>query len=289
MVTIENADVRVQVKPKGAELDSLFSKENNLEYLWSGDEKFWSKKSPVLFPIVGTLKQNTFYYNDETYHLTRHGFARDSNFSIINHSQTSVTFSLASSEETLRHYPFPFRFDVAYTLEANMIHVKYAVANTGSGNMYFSVGGHPAFRIPLEKKADYNDYYFEFDQIEDGYRWLISREGLIEPVPLPFMINTNILPVNKDLFRNDAIVFKYLNSTTVKLKCNKSARGIEVSYPGFPFIGLWAAPDADFVCIEPWCGIADSTTSTQQLINKEGINLLTPGELFERTWSITLL
>lgn len=289
MVTLENADIRVQVKSKGAELDSLFSKEHNLEYLWSGDASFWNKKSPVLFPVVGTLKQNTYFYNNKAYTLTRHGFARDSNFAITGESETSVTLTLRSSDDTLRNYPFPFRFDVTYSLEANVVHVKYTVTNTGDDNMYFSVGGHPAFTIPLDKNLDYNDYFFEFEQIEDVYRWLISSEGLIEPVSVPFLINQKVLPITKDLFRNDAIVFKYMNSTRIKLKSHKSPRGIEVSYPGFPFIGLWAAPNADFVCIEPWCGIADSTTSNQQLINKEGINLLTPAEVFERTWSVALL
>lgn len=288
MITLENGNIKVAVKTKGAELDSLYSKDTELEYLWSGDEKFWNKKSPILFPIVGTLKQNTYFYEDKPYILTRHGFGRDSEFSLTEQSEHSATLTLADDENTRRHFPFPFKLDVTYTIELNTVHVRYRVTNNGSENMYFSIGAHPAFRVPLEKKRVYDDYYFEFEQIEDGYRWLISSEGLIEPNTVPFLINTNVLPINKELFRNDAIVFKYLNSTKVKLKSNKSKHGVEVGFPGFPFIGFWAAPGADFVCIEPWCGIADSTTSKQELINKEGINLLTPEQVFERTWSVTL-
>ena len=288
MITLENDQLKIQVKTKGAELDSLYSKETDIEYLWSGDAKFWNKKSPILFPIVGTLKQNTYYYNNKPYSLTRHGFARDMEFTVTAQSENSATLTLTDDENTLRSFPFPFRLDVTYSLESTSMFVKYSVTNTGSDNMFFSIGAHPAFRLPFEKKADYHDYYFEFEQTEDAYRWLISNQGLLEPVTVPFLINTNILHINKELFRNDALVFKYLNSHKVKLKSDRSKHGVEVSFPGFPFLGLWAAPNADFVCIEPWCGIADSATSNQVLINKEGVNLLTPSQAFERTWSVRL-
>lgn len=288
MITLENDQLKVVVKTKGAELDSLYSKETNLEYLWSVDPRFWNKKSPILFPIVGTLKQNTFFYNNKPYILTRHGFARDMEFSISAQSENAATLTLTDNENTLRDFPFPFTLDVIYLIDTAALHVTYKVTNTGNDNMFFSIGAHPAFKVPLDKKLNYTDYYFEFEQLEDGYRWLISREGLIEPVTVPFLINTNKLHITKELFRDDAIVFKYLNSHKVKLKSNKSKHGVELSYPGFPFLGLWAAPGADFVCIEPWCGIADSSTSKQELINKEGINLLTPSQIFERTWSVRL-
>ena len=288
MVTLENDRVRVQVITKGAELHSIYSKEHDLEYLWSGDAKFWNRKSPILFPVVGTLKNNTYFYKDKSYNLPRHGFARDMEFQVTETSAHSATLTLTDNEQTELNFPFQFRLDVVYTLSSDTVHVKYMVLNTGNNNMFFSIGSHPAFNVPLEKNLDYQDYYFEFNQIENGYRWLISREGLIEPNTVPFLINTNVLPITKELFRDDALVFKYLNSNAVKLKSDKSSHGVEVFFPGFPFIGLWAAPGADFVCIEPWCGIADSTTSTQQLINKEGINLLTPAQAFERTWSVRL-
>lgn len=288
MVTLENDKIKVAIKTKGAELDSLYSKDTRLEYLWSGDAAFWNKKSPILFPIVGTLKQNIYYYKNKAYTLSRHGFARDKEFSVTEESGVSATFSLKHDESTLLNYPFPFRLNVKYSVDADMLHVNYHVTNTGNDNMYFSIGAHPAFRVPLEKKLYYDDYYFEFEQIEDAYRWLISSEGLIEPNTVPFLINTNVLPITKELFRNDAIVFKYPNSTKIRLKSNKSPHGVEVNYPGFPFIGLWAAPNADFVCIEPWCGIADSTTSRQEFINKEGIQLLTAEQAFERTWTVRL-
>ena len=209
-------------------------------------------------------------------------------FTITDRSETSVTLTLTDDENTIKNFPFPFRLNVIYSIASNTLHVTYQVYNTASENMYFSIGGHPAFKVPIEKNIDYHDYYFEFEQTEDAYRWLISSEGLLEPNTVPFLINSNVLHISKELFRDDALVFKYLNSHKVKLKSDRSKHGVEVSFPGFPFLGLWAAPNADFVCIEPWCGIADSTTSNQEFINKEGINLLTPSQVFERTWSVAL-
>ena len=288
MFTIENDQLRISVKSKGAELDSLFSKETGLEYLWSGDPAFWAKKSPILFPIVGTLKDNTYHYNNKPYHLTRHGFARDRDFAVTAQTWNSLTLTLASDDATLAVYPFTFRLEVVYTIVNNELEVKYIVLNEGQNNMFFSIGGHPAFRLPLEEGIAYDDYYFEFSRLEDARRWMISHGGLIEPTTVPFITNDNRLDISKDMFRHDAIVFKYLNSDSIKLKTKKSRHGLEVRFPRFPFLGLWAAPHADFVCIEPWCGIADSTSTKQELINKEGINLLTPGQEFERKWSVVV-
>jgi galactose mutarotase-like enzyme len=285
MVIIESNEIKVRVNPIGAELDSIFSSETKIEYLWSGDPDYWPKKSPVLFPIVGRLKENTYYYNNKKYHLPRHGFARDMDFEVTAQSGIAVTLSLHSDDSTLTVYPFPFRLDISYTALENGVHVQYVVTNKGDENMYFSIGGHPAFRVPLQEGLLYDDYYFEFEQREDALRWMVSREGLIEPTALPFIINDDKLKINRELFRNDAIVFKYLNSHIMRIKSNKSPHGVEVHFTRFPFIGLWAAPNADFVCIEPWCGIADSTTTKQQLIHKEGINLLTPQESFIREWT----
>src|SRR5688572_23413217 len=179
MVVLQNEYVKVDIKTKGAELDSLHSKHTGIEYLWSGDAAFWNKKSPILFPIVGALKQNTYYYKNRPYQLPRHGFARDKEFKITAQSPESATFTLSHDDSTLGVYPFPFTLDVTYTVDANALHVGYVVNNMGEDNMYFSIGAHPAFRVPLEKKLFYDDYFFEFERLEDAYRWLISSEGLI--------------------------------------------------------------------------------------------------------------
>jgi galactose mutarotase-like enzyme len=287
MFTIENEYLTISIRSKGAELDNIYSKKTRLEYLWSGDAKYWSKKSPVLFPIVGTLKNNTYYHNNKPFHLTRHGFARDREFAVTASSTDAVTFTLLADEKTLEVFPFNFQLNITYSLIKNSLQVDYAVTNKGNENMYFSIGGHPAFKVPLEEGLEYDDYYFEFSNTENARRWMISNEGLIEAVTVPLITNDNKLPLSKDLFLNDAVVFKYLNSETITLKTDRSEHGIELTFPGFPFLGLWAPPNADFICIEPWCGISDSVTSTQQLINKEGIHLLTPTLAFDRKWTAT--
>ena len=284
--TIQNDYLSVEVQAKGAELMSLYNKKEQLEYMWSGDPAFWGKHSPVLFPIIGELKNNTYYYNNKAYQLGRHGFARDMEFTVTEQTTSSIGFSLLSNAGTLQKFPFEFGFDIEYLLQQDWLTVTYKVKNTGNGDMYFSVGGHPAFKVPLVEGADYNDYYLEFNEPELAGRWPISAEGLIETDAEPFLLNTNKLPLRKELFYRDAIVFKNLRSDTVRLRSSKHDKGIEFNFPGFPYLGVWAAKDADFVCIEPWCGIADSVNSNQQLTEKEGINRLAPQGIFERSWGV---
>src|SRR4051812_28058769 len=180
MTSIENDILKVSVKTKGAELDSLYNKVTELEYMWSADVNVWPKKSPVLFPIVGTIKNDTYYYQDKEYSLTRHGFARETDFLLTAQTSTTLQFTLQSNEITYTKYPFSFRFDVLYSLEADKLQVTYKITNTGNDKMYFSVGGHPAFALPLKKDTAYNDYYLEFNKRETAARWPISKDGLIE-------------------------------------------------------------------------------------------------------------
>jgi galactose mutarotase-like enzyme len=151
--------LRVQINPMGAELSSLFNKTNGLEYIWSGDALYWGKKSPVLFPIVGTLKNNQYFFNGKSYPMNRHGFAREKMFTVVSHSANSIHFELQSDEHSLQVYPFQFNFSLIYTLSSTSLSVCYQVKNKGNEGMYFSVGGHPAFRLPLTDKLVYDDYY----------------------------------------------------------------------------------------------------------------------------------
>ena len=144
--------------------------------------------------------------------------------------------------------------------------------------MYFSVGGHPAFKLPLVNGTAYNDYELEFNTIETVDRWPISKDGLIDNTTLPLLQNTNLLPLNKSLFNHDAIVLKHLQSDAVRLVSSKTQHGLRFSFSGFPYLGLWAAPGADFLCIEPWCGIADSV---------DGLLQLQAGNTFKATWSVS--
>jgi galactose mutarotase-like enzyme len=288
MIRISNETLTVAIAEKGAELQSIIRNDNSLEYMWSGDPAFWGKKSPVLFPIVGGLKNNTYRYNGHEYTLGRHGFARDMNFVVAEQGPDNVLFSLVASEDTLQVYPFQFIFSVRYVLEGNKLSVTYHVKNTGGELMYFSVGAHPAFRVPLADGTRFTDYYLEFNKLENAGRWPLSAGGQIETAAAPLLENTNKLPLHKPLFYEDALVFKHLQSDNITIKSDLTAYSISVQFDGFPYMGIWSAKDADFVCIEPWCGIADSVNASGELSEKEGINVLHPGQLFDRTWSVTL-
>ena len=288
MFTIQNHLLSVSIQEKGAELQSIYHKGFDIEYLWSADPAYWAKKSPVLFPIIGTLKNNSYSYEGKNYNLSRHGFAREMEFTITKQAEDSITFTIVSSEKTKAVFPFDFSFSITYSLDNSQLSVTYAVENTGNGNMYFSVGGHPAFKLPLVNGTSYDDYLLEFNKPETAPRWPISADGLIEAEPLPFFQDTKIVSLRKALFNRDAIVLKHLNSDTVKLISNATNHGLNFCFEGFPYLGLWAAPGADFICIEPWCGMADSVTASGEWPDKEGLEELAAGKTFERTWWVSL-
>jgi len=286
--TIQNEVLKVQISDKGAELQSIFNTSTELEYLWKGDAAFWGKKSPILFPIVGTLKNNTYYYQQKAYQLNRHGFARDMLFAAEKLDETSIRFILKSNAETLSVYPFSFLLIVHYTLKNNALSVTYTVKNTGENVMYFSLGAHPAFAVPLTEDTNYEQYTLIFNQFEKAGIWPLTADGLIQTQPVPFFNNNNKIDLKKSLFYGDALVFKHLQSSIIQLRNNQNEHGLTFTYHHFPYLGIWAAKDADFVCIEPWCGIADSETTTQQLSEKEGIEQLAAGDVFERSWQVSV-
>lgn len=287
--SIENNRTSISVSTKGAELQSFFDKHTGTEYMWGGNPDFWGKKSPVLFPIVGSLKDNTYFFNHKSYQLGRHGFARDREFTLNEHNENSLLFSIQSDESSLKIYPFEFEFSILYTLKEAELSVTYIVKNTGNDSMFFSVGGHPAFKVPIFDGDEYTDYSLVFNKTETTGRWPITAGGLIDTAPVPLLQDCDTIRLNKELFQKDAIVLKNLNSDEVKLISAKNNRGINFSFAEFAYLGIWSAKNADFVCIEPWCGIADSANTNQSLVNKEGINKLAPACMWERKWCISII
>ncbi len=286
--TIHNNELSIAIASKGAELQSIINKDFGIEYIWSGDAAYWAKKSPVLFPIVGGLKNNSYQYKGNIYYLPRHGFARDMEFTVTAQEEDTITFTLSSNKETLAKYPFSFNFSLRYSLQKNKLSVTYNVENTGTETMLFSVGAHPAFKIPIAEGTTFEDYYLQFSSVENEGRWPLSPDGFIENFTTPVLENTDRLGLTKSLLYKDALVFKQLRSTEISLLSSKTNHGLKLSLQGFPYMGIWNAKDADFICIEPWCGIADSVTASGNLEDKEGINLLQPAQAFKRTWSAEL-
>ena len=286
MFEISNKILTVKISAHGAELQSIVNKEKLLEYMWSGDPAFWGKKSPVLFPIVGGLKDASYQHQGITYQLGRHGFAREREFTVSFHSEDRIRFSLVSDETTKEVYPFDFVFSIEYSIKKNQLTVKYHVENIGLENLLFSVGAHPAFKVPLVEGTTYEDYQLIFSEKENAGIYPLSAEGLLEKHTTPFLNDSNSIPLTKELFAKDALVFKNLKSNYIGILNNKNAQGLKLHFTNFPFMGIWAAKNANFVCIEPWCGIADTVDASGELSEKEGINQLSPNQSFERAWSV---
>ncbi|WP_443937112.1 aldose 1-epimerase family protein [Pedobacter sp. MW01-1-1] len=285
MITLENAYIQAKITEKGAELQSLFSTETNVEYLWSGDATYWAKRSPILFPIVGSLKDDTYRYRGKEYALPRHGFARDYLFDSKQISATEAVFTLSQSDEILQKYPFYFTLAVKYTLIDRKLNVTYEVLNTGSDELLFSLGAHPAFAVPNTPATRYEDYYLTFNDDEKLVCWQLEQ-GLLANSTTTIPLNGHKLKLDHALFVNDALVLKNLQSNCVSLLNVKNDVGLHFHFDDFPFFGIWAAPDAPFVCLEPWCGVADSVNHTKEITQKEGVVRLEPAEEFVRFWEV---
>ena len=285
MITLSNNDIIIVINENGAELQSIQHKE--IEYLWQADAKFWGKHSPVLFPVVGELKDGNYIFNNKEYKLSRHGFARDKMFKAEQTSSDSASFTLTSNAETLTVFPFEFIFHVEYLIKEAELFCSYHVQNTGNNVMYFSVGGHPAFNVPLTKNLSYKDYFLQFENDDELQRYLLQN-GLLSGETETIQLNNKTLQLKPELFYKDAIVLKHINSKQITLRTNKDAHGLKFKFDGFPFFGIWAAKDAPFVCIEPWCGIADSVNHNQKLEEKEGIIELKGKSHWTRAWKVEI-
>ena len=285
-----NSELEIAVRQPGGELASIKSLKSGLEYMWGCDPAIWKSTAPVLFPIVGGLKDKTYLWKGEKYNLNRHGFVRENpQLELTGITADTLSFGMSTSRETLKIYPFHFEFSIHFILDGTKIRVIHQVTNTGDEPLYFSVGGHPAFKCPIHPEEAYDDYYLEFETKENASTWLLHEDGTILDKTAPVFQNTNILPLSHELFSKDALVFKDLKSRKVTLKSKKSKEALSVTYRDFPYLGIWAKTNGDFVCIEPWLGIADRYDTDQKLENKEGILQLAAGALFEVEYDVEIL
>ncbi|MCX2485952.1 aldose 1-epimerase family protein [Pedobacter sp. MR2016-24] len=285
MILLENENIKVAISPKGAELQSIHSKTTDFEYLWKGDPQYWGKFSPVLFPIVGALKDNKYIFGNQEYELPRHGFARDHEFDFEQISNEEVLFTLSQTADTLKVYPFEFKLGLRYQIAGTKVSCNYEVYNPGLEALLFSVGGHPAFAAPLTAGSVYEDYYLEFNK-DESITYHKIEDNLIADETASLVLDDSKLVLKHELFYNDALVIKELKSDSISLKNKRNQHGLTFNFENFPYFGIWAARDADFICLEPWCGIADGVNHNQQLRDKEGIISLSPGLDWKRSWSV---
>lgn len=292
MITkLENEFISIELDDNGAQLTSIKNKNNNLEYLWQGDEKFWKRQAPNLFPIVGKLKDNKFKYKDNKYSMGQHGFARDSKFKLNLTDENKVIFELNSDDKTKLIYPFDFKLLIEYELIDNEIIVRYHVKNTGLDKMYFSIGSHPAFNVPVDNES-FDDYEVKITS-ENNLNRIFLKDGLSDlSNPVKFDV-TNNLKIERSLFKDDAVILdsQVKQNYKISLMNLKDNHGVVLESYNNRYLGIWSMypKNAPFVCIEPWWGIADDIDSNQQITEKSGINILDSNENFESKFKIEIL
>lgn len=265
---LKNNDLQVTLHHKGAEIQSIIHKE--IEYLWQGDAKYWGRRSPVLFPIVGRLLDNEYKYENNIYSLSQHGFARDMEFSVIDSTTDSVLYLLTENKSSLEKYPFDFSLFIGYKLIDNQIEVTWKVINASKNEMYFQIGAHPAFNFLngslLTLQCKTNQYHLE---------------GTPYVHKVTSNVDVNSITFDDSTFKNDAIIYDNINRIVLK----DDQKSVELRCEGFPYLGIWTTvkegKNAPFICLEPWFGIADYIDHNKELVHKKGINVLKPQEVFK--------
>lgn len=284
---ISNDTLSVAIKSFGAELQSI--KYASKEYLWQGNPKFWKHQSPTLFPIVGRLVDHEYNLDGKTYKMKFHGFAWESDFTMVKKTAKSIIFELNSSKKTKAQYPYNFSLQIEYFLRDKNLDVKYYVKNTSKKeDLYFSIGGHPAFNIPLKEDQKRNEYQIVFDT--DAMPKSIDKEsGLFVDSYTQYFTEPGVLTLQDTTFVRGALVFKpnpFSKATLVHKPTQEKV--FTVKFKGFPYLGIWSQkdPKTPFVCVEPWFGVAESVTHNKEFTQKEGIQILKPNKEFYSIYSI---
>ncbi len=284
--SISNKKISISVNSLGAELTSL--KSNDTELLWQSDKNVWPRYAPVLFPIVGKVKNDQYSYKDSVYKLTQHGFARDKEFALTEQKENVLEFELTANEETLKIYPFHFSFGIRYELQDSTLKVEYVVFNPDKDDLLFSVGAHPGFNCKRVNGESLNDFYLEFENKNELIIEKLS-EGLLSGETSVLKLNAGKLQLSTALFDNDALVFKNTQIENVKLCSGRSKQQITMNCKDWPYFGIWTKKGSDaFVCLEPWYGITDTKQSLGNITSKEGIIKLKQNSKFMAFFNIAL-
>lgn len=288
MVELRNEQISITVSEKGAELQSI-KDANGKEYLWQGDPAFWPRRSPILFPIVCSVNNDTYQAEGQEYHLPRHGFARDTDFKLISRSDRKVTFALESSEETRKVYPYDFTLSVSYVLDDNKIGVIWHVHNTDTREIHFQIGGHPAFNIPDMKAGESQYGRIRLDNAEplDGLKSYI--DGSHEMIEVPVETEQGVIEFSDNTWRNDSV--KIHKSQVHRAELLNKAGEPEVTLEfRTPVIAFWSpyGKEAPFVCIEPWYGLGDPRGFLGAFKEKPLMNHLQPGASFMSKYDIII-
>ncbi len=280
-IILDNDTYKATIETLGAELIHLVRKSDGYDYMWSGDSTYWSGRSPVLFPIIGSLNGGQIKVADKSYSMGNHGFARKSEFECVSSSQKEAVFRLSESEETLKQYPFKFTLELKCCLTTSGVQINYSVINDDEIIMPFQIGTHAAFNCPFGTSAELKEWYLEFEKVETLKR-LGVKDNLIDVNDqTTVMSHSNILPLKKEDFYEYAFVFKNIESKSVRLKSKVTDESIKVSYDNLPDLAIWQPKDAPFLCIEPWYGHGDVLGFEGDIMEKEPMVHLKPKDIFE--------
>lgn len=288
--TIQNEHLTVKIHEKGATLWSIQDKDST-EYLWQGDERYWSDRSPNLFPYIARMTQGQYKFQDKTYHMDIHGFAKDIIFEAEQISDSHIVFSIRNTEKTYTQYPFQFCFSILYKLEGFKLSTTYYVRNDDEKTMYFGVGGHPGFNLPLEEGRSFEDYYLEFDSVSKAKRVGFSEDCFVTGELTEFSLEDGIrLPLTHNMFDDDAIVLTDM-AASVSLKTNMGNKGVRVAYPNMSYLGIWHMPktDAPYVCIEPWSSLPSRKGVVEDLESQPSLVALRAKCEYENEFTIEVV
>lgn len=285
MITLTNDQLTVQVNELGAQLHSIKRHGDPHEYLWQGDSASWGRQAPILFPFVGRLKDDQYVFDGRTYHQTQHGFARDRRFTVISQQADQVTFEQHDDEQTRKAFPFAFSLQVTMKLAGDQLQVSYTVKNPAAEHsLIYAIGAHPGFNMPLDTgKVQLNV------QPAETYSRVVLK-GAYNDFNHPQLIDMHQpLALNHQTFENDAVIFKTAGSNfAATLTDPASQHGVTVTTQGTQYVGVWSAypAQADFVCVEPWWGIADNLNADGRLLHKQDMHRLAPQQSAQYHFSI---
>lgn len=280
--SIENENLICTIESNGAQVRSLKNKVTGEEYIWQIDKSVWEHSSPVIFPSIGILKDNKLVYNGIEYDMPKHGIIRGNDKLIFEKSRSSkCRFTLKSSVETLKSYPFQFSFSVEYTLVKNQLSMKYLIHNQDSAPMHFACGGHTAYSCPLGEGVKLSDYVLEFPGDVKLESNTMLASGLLSNEKREIKSSGKLLELSKNLFDKDFLIFSDFEYDWVRLRRKGSSKGIVVHFKDCPHLALWSKPGADFLCIEPWLGLPDFEDESTLLTEKRAHKIIQPDEHFE--------
>lgn len=284
---IRNESLTLEIDAHGAEMKSLIDNCSGQEYLWCGDVAYWGRTSPVLFPLVGNYREKQSCFDGKWYSLSQHGFARDMDFELVSEKGDEIWFALEDSPETLEKYPFGFRLELGYRLQGRAVEVLWKVTNKNDREMYFSIGGHPAFNCPLRAGEKQTDYRIGFDTCEPLTASVLDENGTVSERTKVLELTGGMLQITDSLFDEDALIVEHDQAHKIALYTPEGEKYLEVRFEA-PLFGIWspAGKHAPFVCIEPWYGRSDRADFGQKLEEREWGNVLKAGEIFTAAYQI---